>query len=114
MSDMAEIKQALDSISSQVKEEAAKALSEAKKGVEMAQGQKERVDELLLKQGELQQQMKAAEQALAALKESGAGPDLAALKSAGYQVIEGKGFKESIEGLKSRDRKNVSWNSRMI
>lgn len=56
------IEAALGKITDQVKEAGEKALAEAKKGVDMAEGQKERVDELLTKQGELQAALKEVQQ----------------------------------------------------
>lgn len=71
-----EIKAALDKISNQVKEAGEKALAEAAKGIQMSQANKEKVDELLLKQGELQANLQHAEQALAKLEANGAGGDV--------------------------------------
>jgi HK97 family phage major capsid protein len=51
--DMLEIKTALDKITDQTKEVGEKALAEAKKGVQLAEGQKQQIDELLTKQTEL-------------------------------------------------------------
>lgn len=84
-----EIKQELSKISDQVKEQAEKAIAEAKKGIDMAQGQKERVDELLTKQGELQAQVQELNQKMARRgTEQEQGP-----KSAGYAFIESERFK---------------------
>jgi HK97 family phage major capsid protein len=89
MSTEIEIKQELTKISDQVKEHAEKAIAEAKKGFDMAQSQKDRVDELLTKQGELQAQVQELNQKMArrgAEQEQGE-------KSAGYTFIESERFK---------------------
>ncbi|MEK6291058.1 MAG: phage major capsid protein [Paraburkholderia tropica] len=87
--DATEIKAGLDKISDQVREQGEKALAEAKKGVEMATGQKERIDELLVKQGELQSQMDAMEKKYG----PGAGGGRQEQKSIGQQFVESEQFK---------------------
>ena len=57
-----EIKYALTKISDQVKEQGEKALAEAKKAGDMSVATKTKVDELLIKQGELQARLQEAEQ----------------------------------------------------
>lgn len=92
----AEIKAALAKISEQVKEAGEKALSEAKKGVDMASGQKEKIDELLSKQGELTEQLKAANERLNDVEQKaarGEGREGADEKSIGAQFVESEGFK---------------------
>lgn len=107
------VQEALGKISDQVREAGEKALAEAKKGIELSTGQKERIDEMLLKQGELVQQVKAMEQAQAALKNATVeGPQ--GSKSAGYQVIEAKDFKDSINSIKSGDAKRASFGIKAI
>ncbi|WP_018435348.1 phage major capsid protein [Paraburkholderia atlantica] len=86
--DAAEIKAGLDKISDQVREQGEKALAEAKKGVEMASGQKERIDELLVKQGELQAQMDAMEKKYT--PHAGRPQER---KSVGQQFVESDGWK---------------------
>ncbi|SIR00043.1 phage major capsid protein [Pseudacidovorax sp. RU35E] len=68
-----EIKAALDKISGQVKEAGEKALAEAAKGIQMSTANKEKVDELLIKQGELQAQQQQVEQLLAKVQTAAAG-----------------------------------------
>jgi len=70
-----EIKAALDKISDQVKEQGEKALAEAAKGIQMSAANKEKVDELLMKQGEAQANLQHVQQALAKLEAEGAGGD---------------------------------------
>ena len=82
-----EIKAALDKISGQVKEAGEKALAEAAKGVQMSTANKEKVDEMLIKQGELQANLKAAEQALAQIQANGGGSN-APHQSLGQRFIE--------------------------
>lgn len=106
MSDI-DIKSELGKISDQVREAGEKAIAEAKKGIELTNGQKERIDEMLLKQGELIQQVKALEQAQAAAKAGGEG--LSHLKSAGFQVIESAEFKGAMDSIVGRERKSASF-----
>lgn len=87
------IEAALGKITEQVKEAGEKALAEAKKGVEMAEGQKERVDELLTKQGELQAQFKEVQQQQARAQEAGQNQGQ---KSIGQQFAES----EQVKSLK--------------
>ena len=94
----AEIKAGLDKISDQVREQGEKALSEAKKGVEMATGQKERIDELLVKQGELQTQMDAMEKKYGPGINGGRGEQ----KSIGRQFIESESFKAIAGGERGK------------
>ena len=69
--DVKGIETALGKLGDQVKEAGEKALAEAKRGIEMAEGQKERVDELLLKQGELQAALKEVQQKQQAADQAG-------------------------------------------
>lgn len=121
MTDMADVKKiedALKEISGQVKQEAERVMAEAGK---MTAGQKALIDEMLVKQGELQQefkaqkiQLQAAEQTIAALKAGGgAGSDQGA-KSVGYRVIESKDFEDQMVALKGREKKNVSFNVKAV
>lgn len=87
-----EIKAALDKISGQVKEHGEKALAEAAKGVQMSTSNKEKVDELLVKHGELQANLQTTQQALAKLEANGAGGDAKA-ESYGQQFVNSDGFK---------------------
>lgn len=94
------IEKALGDISSQVKESGEKALAEAAKGLAMAEGQKERVDEMLLKQGELQAALREVQQKQARADEAGSAPGA---KSIGMQAIENpklKGYADGTEQLR--------------
>jgi HK97 family phage major capsid protein len=90
-----EVVKALDRISAEVKAEGEKAIAEAKKGIAMAEGQKERVDELLLKQGELQNALKEVQQKQARAED--AGKDVGT-KSIGMQAIENEALKGYSDG----------------
>lgn len=87
--DPAEIKAALDKIGADVKTEGEKALKLAGEGKELAEGQKTRIDEMLVKQGELMARQEELEQK-AARREKG----IDAEKSLGQQLIENADFKE--------------------
>lgn len=98
-----EIKAALDKISGQVKEAGEKALAEAAKGVQMSTANKEKVDEMLIKQGELQANLKAAEQALAQLQASGNGSN-APHQSLGQRFVESEDVKAFLGKTTPRGR----------
>lgn len=83
-----EIKAALDKLSGQVKEAGEKALAEAAKGIQMSTANKEKVDEMLLKQGELQANLQAAQQALAKIEANGGGAGAAPHQSLGQRFVE--------------------------
>ena len=91
--DMLELKSELAKIGDQVKEHGEKAMAEAKKGIDMSTGVKETVDELLLKQGEMQAALSELEQ-----KAARAGADTPErLKTLGFQLIENESFKKAHE-----------------
>jgi len=93
MTDAVEIKKELSKIGDQVKEHGEKALAEAQKGIKMAEGVKQTVDELLTKQAELQASLTELEQKAARR----GGDDAPHLKSMGFQVIENETFKKAVE-----------------
>lgn len=88
------IKAALGKISDQVKEQGEKALSEAKKAGDMSTETKTRVDEMLVKQGELQAQLLEVQQKQAR-RGGGEGPEL---KTAGQQMVASQEFKDFVAG----------------
>lgn len=94
--DPTEIKKALDKISDQVKESAEKALAEAAKGIQMSTDQKVKVDELLIKQGELQASLRELEQKVAAGGGGGGQPKRE--KTVGEQLVESEQFKAFQKG----------------
>lgn len=87
-----EIKAALDKISDQVKEHGEKALAEAAKGVQMSTQNKEKVDELLLKHGEMQANLQSAQQLLAKLEANAEGGAVQQ-ESFGQKFVNGEDFK---------------------
>ena len=84
----AEIKAALDKISDQVKEAGEKALAEAKKAGDMNAETKTKVDEMLVKQGELQARLLETEQKL----EKRASVEDTRERTPGELLIESKEF----------------------
>lgn len=98
-----EIKAALDKISNQVKEAGEKALAEAAKGVQMSTANKEKVDEMLLKQGELQANLQAAQQALAKIEANGGGA-AAPHQSLGQSFVESEDVKAFLAKTTPRGR----------
>lgn len=105
-----EIKAALDKISNQVKEAGEKAMAEASKGVQMSTANKEKVDEMLVKQGELQANLKAAEQALAQLQASGNGSN-APHQSLGQRFVESEDVKAFLGKTTPRGRVDMPVNA---
>jgi HK97 family phage major capsid protein len=93
------IQEALARITDQVKESGQKALDLAQKGVALAEGEKERVDELLVKQGELQAALKEVQQKQARADEGGG---FVGQKSMGQQFAEN----ERVKGLKASGLEN--------
>lgn len=106
----AEIKAALDKISGQVREAGEKALAEAAKGVQMSTSNKEKVDELLLKQGELQANLQATQQALAKIESSGRGSD-APHQTLGQRFIESDDVKAFLGKTTPRGRVDMTVNA---
>lgn len=101
-----EIKAALDKISDQVKEQGEKAMFEAKRAGDMSADTKGKVDELLVKQGELQARLQEAEQKLA---RRAAAPEDTRAKSAGAQFVAGAELKSALEnGWQKGSRASVS------
>jgi HK97 family phage major capsid protein len=89
------VKDALSKISDKVKEVGEKALSEAEKGVKLSASNKEQIDELLLKQGELIQAQKDLDARLAeaeqkSARDHGKGKKLDTI---GHQFVDSEGFK---------------------
>jgi HK97 family phage major capsid protein len=82
------VSEALARVSDQVKEAGEKALNLAQKGIDMAQAEKSRVDELLVKQGELQATLQEIQQKQARVQTVFDGE-----KSIGFQAIESEKIK---------------------
>lgn len=101
--DAAEIKKSLDAISAEVKAAGERALAEAKKAGDMTADQKSQIDQMLMKQGELQEALREVQQKQAAAGVASA----AAAKSMGQQAIESAEIKAFAEG-RQRLRKGQS------
>lgn len=88
-----EIKQALEQIKHEVKKESITAIELAQKGLDMAGDQKNRIDQMLVKEGELQAQIQELEQKAARrTSESEAGE-----KSLGDMFVGNDSFKKAYE-----------------
>ena len=92
MSQEIEIKAALDKIGDQLKEQGEKALAEAKKAGDMSVETKGKVDEMLVKQGELQARLQEAEQKLDRRGSAGEHGE----KSAGQLMTESQEYKDYV------------------
>ncbi len=97
-----EVKQELAKISDQVKELGEKAMAEAKKAGDMSTETKGRVDEMLVKQGEVQAQLLELQQKAA---RRGGADDEGRVKSAGELVAGAAGLKQEMEGGWSKNSK---------
>lgn len=89
--ELTEIKAAVDKLTDSVREKAEKAVSEAARGIQMAEGQKEQIDDLMKKQGEARAELDELLQKLA--RRVGAEQEAQA-KSAGYSFIESQRYKD--------------------
>lgn len=97
MTDIVELQKKVDKLTDQVLEKADKAVSDAARGIQMAESQKETVDGLLKEQQESREQLKAAQAEVADIvqkmaRRGGASEDHGP-KSAGYSFIESEQFK---------------------
>jgi HK97 family phage major capsid protein len=93
------IKAELGKINDQIKQHGEKALAEASKGVKMSEDNKAQVDQLLVKQGELQASIQAALQQIASLEQNGGGAE--SVKTLGEHVVEAdacKNFNPQMKG----------------
>lgn len=100
-----EIKNELGKISDQVKEHAEKAIAEAKRGIQMSEGVKQTVDELLVKQNELSAQVADIEQKQARRGSA----DQEAILTPGQRFTNSEAFqKAKQEGRLHRKGQNLS------
>lgn len=97
MTDQVEVKKALDELSAGLRTEIKEVFA---KGVDLNPEQKEKFDNMLIKQGELQEAMREVQQKQARTDEQGE----TAVKSMGQQAIES----EQIKGFSGRLRKGQS------
>lgn len=104
------IKAELGRINDSLKEQGEKALAEAKTGIQMAQSNKEQVDAMLIKQGELQANLQHAEQVLAKLEAGANGGDVHA-QSFGRQFVESEEFKAFTGKTTPRGRVDMTFHA---
>lgn len=108
MSDDIAIKAALDKITDQVREAGEKALAEAGK---LSNAQKERIDELLIKQGEMQAQVLELEQKAA--RQTGAEQDNSH-KSLGYRATEEEKFKAALDEVRQSSKASARFDTKAL
>lgn len=89
-----DVKAELSRISDQVKEHGEKALAEAQKGINLSASNKEKVDELLTKQSQLQAELLEVQQKVARRGED----EAKAPKTAGQHVVEAEAYREWVKG----------------
>jgi HK97 family phage major capsid protein len=95
-----EVKAELSKISGQIKEQAEKVLADAKA---LSAADKQKIDEMLMKQGELQAQLQATEQLVAKLQAEGSGGG-AQQQSIGRQFVETEQWKNFAKQARPRGR----------
>ena len=103
------IKAELGKISDQLKEHGEKALAEANRGIQMAQGTKEQVDDLLNKQTDVSNRLSSAEQILAKIEAGTA--TRAEFKAAGQQFVDSEQFKAFAGQVSPRGRVDMTFNA---
>ena len=108
--DVKEITTALDKITDQVREAGEKALSEAKAAGDMSKQTKSTVDELLVKQGELQAQMLEIQQKVARRGQQDANDD--DRKSIGERFIDSQEWKDYVGRHKGKS--SFAWACKAI
>ena len=106
MSDLSEIQKAVDKLTDQVREKAEKAVAEAARGIQMSEGVKGQVDELMTKQSEARAELDELIQKMARRhSEEKASPN-----TPGYSFIESdqyKSFKEKGQRLRAGESLRV-------
>jgi HK97 family phage major capsid protein len=102
MTDIVELQKKVDSLTDKVLEKADKAVTEAAKGVKMAESNKEQIDGLLKDQQEARDELKAAQAEVAEIMQKmarrGGSADKQTPDTAGYNFIESEQFKSFREG----------------
>lgn len=91
--EITEIQKAVDKLTDQVREKAEKAVTEAARGIQMSEGTKAQVDELMIKQNEARAELDELLQKMA--RRGGAAED-STPKTAGYGFIESDQYKSFI------------------
>lgn len=92
--EITEIKAAVDKLTDSVREKAEKAVHDAARGIQMAEGQKEQIDELMTKQNAARAELDELLQKMA--RRGGAAED-ATPKTAGYGFIESEQYKSFVQ-----------------
>lgn len=106
MSDLSEIQKAVDKLTDQVREKAEKAVTEAARGIQMTEGMKGQVDELMTKQSEARAELDELVQKMARRHTE----EKQTPNTPGYSFIESeqfKSFKEKGERLRAGESLRV-------
>lgn len=93
--EITEIKAAVDKLTDSVREQAEKAVAEAQRGIKMAEGQKDQIDDLMTKQNAARAELDELLQKMA--RRGGAG-EKSSPETAGYGFIESPEYKSFVEG----------------
>lgn len=91
MSDLSEIKKAVDSLTDSLREKAEKAVAEATRGIQMTESQKGVIDELMVKTNEARADLDELLQKFA--RRGAAGSEIVTPDTPGYKFIEAEAFK---------------------
>lgn len=89
--EITEIKAAVDKLTDSVRAEAEKAVAEAQRGIKMAEGQKDQIDDLMTKQQAARAEL---DDLLQKMARRGGAEEEKSSKSAGYTFIESQRFKD--------------------
>lgn len=93
--EITEIKAAVDKLTDSVREQAEKAVAEAQRGIKMAEGQKEQIDDLLTKQHEARAEL---DELLQKFARRGGADEPSTPNTAGYGFIESEQYKSFASG----------------
>lgn len=99
--EITEIKAAVDKLTDSVREQAEKAVAEAQRGIKMAEGQKDQIDDLMTKQQAARAEL---DELLQKMARRGGSDEKSTPDTAGYSFIESdqyKAFKDSGERLRT-------------
>lgn len=110
--EITEIKAAVDKLTDSVREQAEKAVAEAQRGIKMAEGQKDQIDDLMTKQNAARAELDELLQKMA--RRGGAG-EKSSPETAGYGFIESPEYKSFVEsGERLRTGQSVRVNVKQI
>lgn len=110
--EITEIKAAVDKLTDSVREQAEKAVAEAQRGIKMAEGQKDQIDDLMTKQNAARAEL---DELLQKMARRGSAGEKSSPETAGYGFIESPEYKSFVEsGERLRTGQSVRVNVKQI